>query len=222
MQSLDGMGTNYNQEQLIEYLSTNPLISPNVLTAFSHIPRHHFVDATFSHRAYEDITLPIGSDQTISQPSVVAIMTTLLDISQANLKILEIGTGSGFQAAILSCFTKRLFTIERHRPLLEKARTQHQSLNIHNIIYKVGDGTMGWADQGPFDRIIVTAGAPSVPSTLLRQLSIGGKLVIPTGDRDDQYLEVYERFEDRIQRQRYNHVQFVPLIGAKGWERISE
>lgn len=206
------------QEGLIKELARKPHMNPHVLNCFRTIPRHLFVDAGFQHQAYIDKTLPIGEGQTISQPSIVALMTSLLDLNKPDLKILEIGTGSGFQTAVLSCFTKRLFTIERFANLSAKAQARLNNLGIVNVAYKVGDGTMGWSNHGPYDRIIVTAGAPSVPQTLLRQLAPEGKLLIPTGDRDSQHLELYHLRENQIERQRFENVLFVPLVGAKGWQ----
>lgn len=206
-----------SQNRLVKQLESRGIHNPAVLAAFLSIPRHHFLDQGLWHKAYEDITLPIGKGQTISQPYIVALMTQLLDLYQSDLKVLEIGTGSGFQTAILSRFTRRLFTVERFRDLSFRAREKLKDLQIVNVAYKVGDGSEGWIEHGPFDRIIVTAGAPVVPQALLKQLAPEGKLLIPTGDRQGQHLELYHRRENCIERSLYDDVLFVPLVGKNGW-----
>jgi protein-L-isoaspartate(D-aspartate) O-methyltransferase len=189
-----------------------------VLKVMAAVPRHIFVDDALMMKAYEDITLPIGNNgQTISQPSIVAKMTDLLDLKEG-LKILEIGTGSGYQAAILAHFTRRLFTVERLSPLLELAKKRHKSLGLLDISYRLGDGSVGWPGQGLFDRIIVTCGAPLTSNPLLDQLAIGGKLLIPVGNRDEQRLTLYTKNTNgAITKQEYDPVLFVPLIGQHGF-----
>jgi len=190
-----------------------------VLKVIASVPRHVFVDDALMMKAYEDITLPIGCDgQTISQPSVVAKMTDLLDLSKNGLKILEIGTGSGYQAAILAHFTRRLFTVERWSPLLELAKKRHKQLGLLDISYRLGDGSVGWPGQGLFDRIIVTCGAPLTSNPLLDQLAVGGKLLIPVGSRDEQRLTLYTKNADlTITTEEFDPVLFVPLIGQHGF-----
>lgn len=221
MQSLSFLPPEIARERLVRKLSGMGIVDQRVLDAINSVPRHLFVDEGFSHKAYEDITLPIDYNQTISQPYIVALMTQLLDI-QSNMKVLEIGTGTGYQTAVLSCFTNRLFTIERIKELSFKARNLFQTLGLRNIVGKYGDGTQGWQAYAPFDRIIVTAGAPAVPSELLKQLAPEGKLLIPTGDRENQKLELYHKRTTQIERKTYNDVLFVPLVGKDGWQSEQE
>jgi len=185
-----------------------------ILEAFRKVPRHLFVD---NPQAYEDVALSIGYGQTISQPSLVARMTELLVLGK-DQKILEIGTGSGFQTAILSQFSRRVYTIERHRELGDRARLRLREMGYANVTFKVGDGTCGWVQHSPFDRIIVTAGAPVVPESLSGQLTVGGIMVIPTGDRAAQELMVYTKTEDGLEARSEGTVVFVPLIGQHGWK----
>jgi len=207
-------------EKLVKTLRGKGIYAEQVLDAFRKVPRHLFVDEALFEQAYDDNALPIGQGQTISQPYIVALMTQLLELKMgANQKILEIGTGSGFQAAILAQFTPRVYTIERNRELADKARIKLRGMGFANIVFKVGDGTMGWPQYAPFDRIIVTAGAPVMPQGLTRQLCDGGKMIIPLGDRSNQQLELYTRNGDRIEKIIAEEVVFVPLIGEQGWKR---
>ncbi len=205
-------------EKLIKKLHSKGITDQRVLDAFRNVQRHLFVDGALNDQAYDDNALPIGLGQTISQPYVVALMTQLLDI-QDNDKILEIGTGSGFQAAILAQFTKRVFTIERHRELGERSRKLLRDMGYANIVFKIGDGTKGWAGQAPFDKIIVTAGAPAVPQELTQQLADNGKMLIPAGDRGVQQLELYHRKGNTITKRSEGSVIFVPLVGESGWQK---
>jgi len=209
----------FAMKKLLAQIVQSGVNNQAVLKAIASIPRHIFVDDALMMKAYEDITLPIGNNgQTISQPSVVARMTDILDIKEGQ-KVLEIGTGSGYQAAVLAHFTRRLFTVERLSPLLELAKKRHKSLGLLNISYRLGDGSVGWPGQGAFDRIIVTAGAPVTPNALLEQLACGGKLLIPVGSRNEQYLTLYSKLEDgNVSTQQYDPVLFVPLIGQHGFE----
>ncbi len=204
-------------ESLIKKLRGKGIRDERVLEAFRKVPRHLFVDGAMYAQAYDDNALPIGSGQTISQPYVVALMTELLELKK-DQKILEIGTGSGFQAAVLAQFSRRVYTIERHRALGESARKKLRELGYENIVFKTGDGTLGWPQYAPFDKIIVTAGAPALPETLAGQLGIGGRLLIPTGDRESQQLEIYDREPGGISKRVLGGVIFVPLIGKQGWE----
>jgi protein-L-isoaspartate(D-aspartate) O-methyltransferase len=205
------------QKRLIKILREKGISDERVLDAFIKVPRHLFVDGAMYAQAYDDNALPIGLGQTISQPYVVALMTELLKLGK-NDKILEIGTGSGFQAAILAEFSLRVFTIERHRKLGETARILLRKMGYANITFKIGDGTSGWPQHGPFDRIIVTAGAPVVPQALIDQLSIGGRMIIPTGDKSQQDLVIYEKTVQGITQHTAAQVVFVPLIGNQGWQ----
>jgi protein-L-isoaspartate(D-aspartate) O-methyltransferase len=221
MSTLGYLSHSISREKLVDYLNQKGIVDSTVLEAFKNTPRHRFVDGAFRESAYNDCTFPIGEGQTISQPYIVALMTQTLDI-KPGMRILEIGTGSGFQTAILASFTKQLFSVERFTSLSFKARKLLSELGYANIVFKVGDGTLGWQDHAPFDRIIVTAGAPSVPSQLLKQLAPNGKLLIPAGDRNGQHLELYHRLSDRIERRVFEDVLFVPLVGKDGWESEDE
>jgi protein-L-isoaspartate(D-aspartate) O-methyltransferase len=203
-------------ERLIKILREKGITSEGVLDAFRRVPRHLFVDTMLYAQAYDDNALPIGSGQTISQPYVVALMTQILRLEK-DQKILEIGTGSGFQTAILAQFSRRVYTIERNRDLASAALKRLRDMGYENIVFKTGDGTRGWVQHAPFDRIIVTAGAPAIPQELVDQLAVGGRMVIPAGDRCVQDLEVYEKRADGIDKSKAGSVVFVPLIGEKGW-----
>ena len=191
-----------------------------VLKAMEKIPRHLFVDEGLQDQAYADNPLPIGERQTISQPYIVALMTEALEL-KGNEKVLEIGTGSGYQAAILAELSERVFSIERIGSLADKARKVLESLNYYNVLIRVGDGTYGWREESPFDAIIVTAGAPDVPRTLLEQLAIGGRLVVPTGDRYTQKLLKLTRTSESLENTETKDLggcRFVNLIGEYGWK----
>ncbi|MBX2989726.1 MAG: protein-L-isoaspartate(D-aspartate) O-methyltransferase [Bacteroidetes bacterium] len=192
---------------------TDSLLLRSMLT----VKRHLFVPEPFTSRAYEDSALPIGMQQTISQPYTVAFMTQALGV-KAGDKVLEIGTGSGYQAAVLAEMGARVFTIERHAELLSGARRLFDRLN-YRIASKAGDGTVGWNEFAPFNGIIVTAGAPDVPEPLMKQLDNGGKLVIPVGDLDFQTLMVVTRLGEKFERKEIHGFKFVPLIGKMGWSR---
>ncbi len=181
------------------------------------LPRHNFVDSALAEQAYLDNALPIGFGQTISQPSTVALMTYHL-APKPDDKILEIGTGSGYQTAILARYTRRLYTIERHADLQRRAREILDKLGLHNIIYKAGDGSRGWESCGPYDCIIVTAGAPVVPESLALQLAEGGRMVIPSGDRETQKLLLCEKKSGRLEQLDLGTCRFVPLVGSEGWK----
>lgn len=190
-----------------------------VLEAMRNTPRHLFVDQGLRPHAYADASLPIGEKQTISQPYMVAAMTQALEL-KGHERILEIGTGSGYQSAVLSPLVSRVYTIERISALASRARRVFDQLRLTNINLKVGDGTIGWRDQAPFDGIIVTAGAPEVPTEFLEQLAIGAPLVVPVGPRDHQILLRLVRTEDgRFAREEMMDCRFVPLIGEHGWEQ---
>jgi len=180
------------------------------------IDRHEFVQGAFINRAYEDSALPIGESQTISQPYTVAFMTEALSVKPGQ-KILEIGTGSGYQAVILAELGARVFTIERHMELLVEARKRFEKFG-YQIASKGGDGTIGWKEYAPYDGIIVTAGAPSAPQPLLDQLRDGGTLVVPIGSSDTQDLHIIRRVGNEFQTRIAAGFKFVPLIGKKGWK----
>lgn len=188
-----------------------------VLEAMAKVPRHLFVPPSYQSQAYEDRPLPIGNDQTISQPYMVAVMTQLLAL-QGEERVLEIGTGSGYQAAILAELARVVFTIERIPALIQKARKILQVLGYENIFFLTGDGTKGWPEEAPFDGIIVTAGAPQIPETLKWQLAEGGRLVIPVGPRYTQMLFKVTRKADQFLEEELTGCVFVPLVGDFGWQ----
>ncbi len=191
-----------------------------VMRAMEKIPRHLFIDEGLIDQAYSDGPLPIGEKQTISQPYIVAIMTEALELKGPE-KVLELGTGSGYQAAILAELADRVFTIERIASLAQKARKLLESLNYYNVAIRVGDGTYGWREESPFDAILVTAGSPSIPRILVEQLVIGGRLVIPVGGRYSQSLIKLTRLSenpDDVRKEDLGGCRFVNLIGEHGWK----
>jgi len=198
--------------RLILSLRRSGVTDTRVLAAMERIPRDAFVPVPFRDRAYDDVALPIGRHQTISQPSVVARMTQALEVG-ARMKVLEIGTGSGYQAAVLAGLCRRLYTVERHRALLELAERQFAGLRITNITTRLGDGAVGWPEQAPFDRIIVTAAAVALPETLAEQLAVGGIMVVPVGPAEgDQTLTRVRRDEGGFTTEAVGVVRFVPLV----------
>jgi protein-L-isoaspartate(D-aspartate) O-methyltransferase len=202
------------RDRLIKRLRESGIRDERVLDAIATIPRHEFVDEALSSRAYEDTALPIGQSQTISQPFIVAQMTeTLLDGGNPE-KVLEIGTGSGYQAAILACLVPQVFTLERIEELMKTARRRFHHLRLHNIYTRHDDGHNGWPSQAPFDGIIVTAGAKSIPENLLEQLKIGGLLVIPLERNGVQKLLSIRRLEDGFEEKDLGAVAFVPLLSG--------
>lgn len=202
------------QEQVVNRGITNPRLIETLLK----VPRHLFVQEAMAAQAYSDGPLPIGEKQTISQPYMVALMTEQLELT-GNEHVLEIGTGSGYQTAILASLARRVWTIERIRPLAMQARKVLDSLHLLNVNIKVGDGTLGWPEEGPFDAILVTAGAPAVPETLAAQLAPGGRLVIPVGNESTQTLLRIRKLQDgTIQQESSVGCRFVPLIGQQGWQ----
>ncbi len=210
------------RRRLVESLRENGITNERVLAAIEAVPRHLFVEPALRSRAYEDEALPIGMNQTISQPFTVAYQTMLLD-PQPGDRVLEVGTGSGYQAAVLCEMGARVFSIERHRPLLERTRRILEEAG-YRVVTKHGDGTLGWPQFAPFDGIIVTAGASDVPEPLLEQLRIpsgpeerGGRLVIPIGDARGQKMNLFVRVsEDEYRREEKHIFRFVPLVGKEG------
>ena len=207
----DGIGVN-DRVSLVMSLRKKGISNIEILRAMELVPREYFTHAAFRDQAYYDIALPIDCGQTISQPFIVAYMSEVLSIDNAQ-KVLEIGTGSGYQTAVLSHLGRRIFTIETHRELHAAAQQKFDELELDNIVTKVGDGCDGWPEQAPFDRIIVTAAAPEIPSTLLNQLAIGGRLVMPVGEtREDQKITIVERTNKGFEREQTLPVRFVPLV----------
>ncbi|MGE0423240.1 MAG: protein-L-isoaspartate(D-aspartate) O-methyltransferase [Reyranellaceae bacterium] len=206
--------TTVAKQRLIAELRRGGIDDERVLAVMTAIPREVFVSATFVERAYDNMALPIGFGQTISQPLVVAAMTQALDVGP-RMKVLEIGTGSGYQAAILARLCRRLYTIERYKVLAKDAEKRLLDLRIHNVVYHVGDGTRGWPPQAPFDRIIVTAAAGEMPKALIEQLAVGGIMLVPVGDDPvNQTVERVVRTEDGYTREPIMPVRFVPLVGG--------
>ena len=200
-----------------EQLISRGLHDQKTLEAMATVPRHLFVEDAMQARAYGDHPLPIGNGQTISQPYIVALMTQALEL-QGHERVLEIGTGSGYQAAILSRICDRVYTIERIDSLLGKARRIFDRLHYHNIVSRIDDGTIGWPDEAPFDAILVTAGGPKIPEPLVEQLSDPGRLIIPVGDQQVQELQLLTKKDGEISNRTIEQVRFVNLIGTHGWQ----
>lgn len=206
------------RQELIDKLSEKGISDIYVLKAMGEVERHLFVPEALISHAYKDVALPIGYGQTISQPYTVAFMTELLQV-KPNLKVLEIGTGSGYQAAILFKMGANVFSIERQFEIYDRTRKLLDELQIR-VNTKFGDGTIGWQEYSPFDRIIVTAGSPTIPESLKKQLSIGGRMVIPVGDRFTQKLKVISKTSgDKFDIVEIPEFVFVPLIGKEGWKQ---
>jgi protein-L-isoaspartate(D-aspartate) O-methyltransferase len=200
-----------------EQIISRGIKDPRLIAAMKKIPRHLFVEEALQSQAYSDHPLPIGEKQTISQPYMVALMTEVLKLTGKE-KVLEIGAGSGYQAAILAELAERVFSIERIRSLAIRARELLYELGYFNIEIKIFDGTLGWAEKGPFDAIIVTAGAPDIPQPVIDQLGMGGRLVIPVGNAFSQDLIRMTKTEEGIRREDLGGCRFVKLIGRHGWE----
>ncbi|HEX9615683.1 MAG TPA: protein-L-isoaspartate(D-aspartate) O-methyltransferase [Bacteroidota bacterium] len=203
------------RKDMVALLKERGIVNEKILSVMAKVERHLFVKEPFVNRAYDDTALPIAKQQTISQPYTVAFMTQELD-PQPGQKVLEIGTGSGYQAVILAELGCRVFTIERHMDLSLQSRKLFEKLG-HRIATLCGDGTVGWSEFSPYDGIIVTAAAPDVPEPLLNQLAVGGKLVIPVGDLEMQKLRSITKVEGGYETKEVYGFKFVPLIGKKGW-----
>ncbi|MCZ6480727.1 MAG: protein-L-isoaspartate(D-aspartate) O-methyltransferase [Candidatus Methylomirabilales bacterium] len=199
-----------------QQLKAEGITDPLVLTAMEQIPRHLFIPEPWRYEAYDNCAVPIGEGQTISQPFMVAVMTQALNL-RVGEKILEIGTGSGYQAAILGWLAKEVYTVERIEPLVERARIILHTLGFDNVHVRLGDGTLGLPEEAPFDRILITAGAPAIPPALMEQLAWGGILVAPIGDHWMQELTIVAKEEGGPRVKRGVACVFVPLIGQGGW-----
>ncbi len=218
MDATNGRDYTAAQEKMIRHLvNTGGVQDGRVLEAMRSIPRHLFVDQSLRDQAYEDHAMAIGHQQTISQPYIVARMTELMELSETD-KVLEVGTGSGYQAAILAKLARQVYSVERIAELASAAEKLLASLGVTNVLFKVGDGSEGWAEAGPFQAIVVTASAPSIPAILVGQLAVGGRLVLPVGSGEVQRLT-------RVRKREYDTVMddhggcvFVRLIGKYGWE----
>jgi len=204
------------EEMVRNQLEARGIADPKVLSAFQKVPRHLFVSEALRDQAYGDFPLPIGEQQTISQPYIVAEMTQSLEL-KAEDRVLEIGTGSGYQAAILAEIVYRVYTIERIRSLFMNARKLFDRLRYHNILTKYSDGTVGWADESPFDAIIITAGAPEIPEILIHQITVGGRMVLPVGNRYSQDLIKIYKNDEGIHQSSLGGCRFVKLVGEHGW-----
>ncbi len=200
--------------RLILDLRQGGVLDTTLLAAMEKVPRDYFVPEAFRDRAYEDTALPISHGQTISQPLIVARMLAALDLND-RVKVLEIGTGSGYQTMILSHLCRRVYTIERHRPLLREAEARFEEMGRHNITTRAGDGALGWPEQRPFTHIVVCAAAPDIPPTLVEQLDIGGVMVVPVGDeRREQRIFKVTRMETQIDVEDIGPVRFLPLVAG--------
>jgi protein-L-isoaspartate(D-aspartate) O-methyltransferase len=204
------------RRRLVETLQANGISDLAVLRAFELTPRHLFVPSGIRQRAYEDTALPIGSGQTISQPSVHARYLQWLHLT-GHERALEVGTGSGYQTVLLAHLVSQVFSVERVPELLERAREVIRACDVRNVSLMLGDGTLGWRDHAPYDAIVVSAAAPDVPQPLMEQLADGGRLMIPLGDREEQMLVLLTRHGERLERRDITPVRFVPLRGSHGW-----
>ena len=204
------------ERMVLEQLIPRGISDERVLAAMAEVPRHCFVDDALQSRAYGDFPLPIASGQTISQPYIVACMTEALQLQEGET-VLEIGTGSGYQAAILSRLCHKVYTVERINVLLAGARKVFDKLKYFNIVSKLDDGTLGWPEYGPYDAIMVTAGGPTVPKPLIEQLAEGGRLIIPVGDQHVQDLQMVTKREEKVTTSYLEKVRFVDLVGEHGW-----
>lgn len=204
------------RRRLIEELQANGVTDLGVLRAFDLVPRHVFVPTGVAHRAYEDSALPIGGGQTISQPTVHAMSLQAMQL-RGRERVLEIGTGSAFQTALLATLAEQVFSIERVPVLFDRARELLRQIGVPNVSLLLGDGTLGWREYAPYDAIVVGAAAPDVPQPYVDQLADGGRLVLPIGTREDQTLAVFTKRGADLERRDLGPVRFVPLLGAHGW-----
>ena len=211
-----GMTSMRTRERLVSRLRDEGITDDRVLDAIRSVPRHIFVDEALASRAYEDTALPIGMGQTISQPFIVALMSQATVAAPAPSRVLEIGTGCGYQTAVLASLVPRVYTVERIELLLVRARQRLRTLEMHNVWFKHGDGNDGWAECGPFDAVLVTAAPPRLPEKLVDQLIVGGRLVIPVGDSRQQWLKVFTRTKSGVNEDTIADVSFVPMLRGRG------
>ncbi len=209
-----GMTSARTRDRLVQRLREQGIVNLAVLDRVRNVPRHIFVDEALGTRAYEDTALPIGFGQTISQPYIVARMTEALLEAGVPDNVLEVGTGCGYQTAILAPLVPRVNTIERIEPLLARARRHLKELGVRNVRFRHGDGTLGWKAHAPFDGILVAAAPLTVPDALIKQLRVGGRLIVPVGPDGEQELVRFTRREQRIERESLGSVAFVPLVGG--------
>ena len=211
-----GMTSARTRDRLVQRLRDQGITNLSVLDRVRNVPRHIFVDEALGSRAYEDTALPIGFGQTISQPYIVARMTEAILEGGPLANVLEVGTGCGYQTAVLSPLVDRIYTIERIEPLLTRAKERVKELGIRNVRFRHGDGTQGWKAHAPFDGILVAAAPLVVPEELIKQLKVGGRLLVPVGPEGKQELIRFTRKEQRVERQSLGPVAFVPLLGGTG------
>ena len=204
------------RERLVSRLRDEGISDEDVLDAIRNVPRHIFVDEALASRAYEDIALPIGMGQTISQPFIVALMTQATVAAPAPARVLEIGTGCGYQTAVLASLVTRVYTVERIEVLLARARERLRVLAVDNVRFRHGDGNDGWPERQPFDAVLVTAAPACIPESLVRQLVVGGRLVIPVGGAGRQRLKVLTRTESGVDEDTIADVRFVPMLRGRG------
>lgn len=209
-----GFTSQRTRDRLVQRLREAGVADEHVLRVVAETPRHLFVDEALAHRAYEDTALPIGHQQTISQPYVVARMTAELLAAGPLGSVLEIGTGCGYQTAVLSRLVGQVYSVERIRPLLDRARARLRELRCRNVSLRHADGTLGWPEKGPYAGILVTAAPRTVPEELLSQLAVGGRMVLPVGDGELQELRLLRRTEAGIEEELLEYVRFVPLLGG--------
>ena len=205
------------RRSLIEIVREHGIEDLEILRAFDLTPRHLFVPESVVHRAYEDAPVPIGFGQTASQPSLQALYIQTLQLKPSD-RVLEIGTGSGFQTALLAQLVSHVYSVERIRELSMRARTAIDAMRLSNVALLVGDGTIGWSRYAPYDAILVTAGGPSIPPALVDQLAVGGRMLIPIGDRDLQQLTLVTKTSEGVETREITGCVFVPLLGRFGWQ----
>jgi protein-L-isoaspartate(D-aspartate) O-methyltransferase len=208
-----GMTSQRTRDRLVARLRERGITDEVVLGLIGSVPRHIFIDEAWGHRAYEDSSLPIGHGQTISQPFIVALMSQLLNVSPRQ-RVLEVGTGSGYQTAVLASLCERLFSVERIEALVPRAQERLAAMKLRNITLRYGDGYAGWPEKAPFDGILVTAAPPEIPATLVDQLAVGGRLIAPVGTAESQSLQVIDRTEDGLTETIHERVHFVPLVNG--------
>lgn len=211
-----GMTSQRTRDRLIARLRGKGIDDDRVLSVMSEVPRHLFIDEALASRAYEDDALPIGCGQTISQPYIVALMTSALLGDSIPRRVLEVGTGCGYQTAILASLVEEVYTVERIESLMTKARRRLIAMQHRNIRYQFSDGSLGWPEHAPFDAIITTAAAPELPDALKEQLVVGGRLIIPVGANIGQELRLITRTDDGFEDQLLELVNFVPLVSGEG------
>jgi len=220
MEEISAKYTHQREKMVSTQVESRGITDPKVLSAMRKVPRHLFISKTLEDQAYGDFPLPIGEQQTISQPYIVAEMTQALQLTEKD-RVLEIGTGSGYQTAVLSEIAFQVYTIERIQSLFVEAEKLFDTLRYHNIITRYADGTMGWEAESPFDAIIVTAGSPKIPAPLLSQLAVGGRMVIPVGGSFSQDLSKLYRDKRGIHQNVLGGCRFVKLVGEHGWKEGS-